>query len=531
MTELTNTTVGQPVAETVRVAIYVRTSSDKKLSLAFNSQDIQTKICTDFVARHIHLGWFVGGVYSDDITAKDTNRPGWQKLVADVDSGKFQHVVIYHLDRAFRKTSDFLAFVEWCQQRGVGFSAVDHDLSVDSAESKAFSTVIAAFAELERGRTSQRIKDCIAERRKRGMFTGGSVPFGYTVDRSDPDHKRLVPHPEASPVVKFVFENYIETHSPGEVVQRCADRGYEFFKLRANGDELDRGPVLVPHIHRILRNPTYAGYIYSRDPYELFEGEHEPIISRELFQQAADCIASNRRAQKTATRGKTEGALRGIIFCGHCDCRMSLTFAKNHGRKYRYYACAKYLRRSNFTCPKRMYNATQLEEAAFDYVRKVFRSPEFSAAVIKEVADIHQRRKKVLRDRLAALKAELKDAEHEFTTAHLQQTQEDATPATAEETLDRLRKEYKKVVMELAELEQVSLDARDVLEHLENLDKIWEHMQPELQEQVTRLLLKSVTVYEGQLKFELYVNGIRSLVDEITVGQANDAGNEASEEE
>ena len=516
---------------TLRCAVYTRKSHRTNLALEFNSLSAQRQAVERFILGHAHEGWvLIEEDFSDGgFSGKDTNRPGWQKLMRWVAEGKVDVIVIYRLDRAFRSLKDYIHNMEGLLEQGVQLCSISEPFTNDSAFGRAMGYLLAILGQLERELTAERIRDNCAERLRLGKYVGGVAPYGYIVDRTNPNHKRLAIDPPAARNVRFIFMSYLECRRPTVIVDELAAQGRQMEYRRGEQSEVSSSrPFEVKDVRRILRNPTYSGVSYSQQTGETFPGEHPAIIKPELYAQVQEAIDGHRRAVATCNKASTEGLLKGIAFCGECNVHMRLTWGKNHGRKYRYYVCSKAVRKRHTDCSGRYFSADVLEQATFDYLRKVFRTPEVCAGVLRGIREEHARRLEELERQRNELNEKLVDRKRYISQHRLRSRDAGGSGASrkGEDELKALKQELATVDTDLHQLRSLQISDREVLESLENLDAVWEFLQPPLKARLVQLLLDSATIYDGKIKFRLRVSGIQSLVDELTQdrGVGSDGG-------
>src|SRR5438034_11046595 len=113
-------------AKRVRCAIYTRKSSDEGLEQAFNSLDAQREACTAFILSQKHEGWTVLPTQYDDggHSGGTIERPALKRLLADIEAGQIDVVVLYKVDRLTRALSDFAKLVEIFERPGVSFVSI-----------------------------------------------------------------------------------------------------------------------------------------------------------------------------------------------------------------------------------------------------------------------------------------------------------------------------------------------------------------------------------------------------------------------
>ena len=181
--------LGKPV---VRAAVYTRKSSDEGLDQEFNSLDAQHEACSAYIASQRHEGWKLIKRRFDDggISGGTLERPALQALLTDVDQGLVDMIVVYKIDRLTRSLSDFAKLIDRLEAKGCSFVSVTQSFNTSSSMGRLTLNVLLSFAQFEREVTAERIRDKIAASKKKGMWMGGMVPWGYKV-HSDPKVQSL----------------------------------------------------------------------------------------------------------------------------------------------------------------------------------------------------------------------------------------------------------------------------------------------------------------------------------------------------
>src|ERR1041385_5114782 len=190
----------------IRCAIYTRKSTDEGLDQAFNSLDAQREACAAFVLSQKHEGWTVLPALYDDggYSGGTMERPALQRLIADIEAGKVDVVVVYKVDRLTRALSDFAKLVEVFDRRGVSFVSITQQFNTTSSMGRLTLNVLLSFAQFEREVIGERVRDKIAASKKKGMWMGGMPPLGYDVN----DRKLVVNRDEALTVVD-IYRRYL----------------------------------------------------------------------------------------------------------------------------------------------------------------------------------------------------------------------------------------------------------------------------------------------------------------------------------
>ena len=193
-----------------RCAVYCRVSTDERLDQEFNSIDAQREAGHAYIASQRSEGWIpVADDYDDPgFSGGNTERPALKRLIADIEEGKIDIVVVYKIDRLTRSLADFSKMVEVFERQGVSFVSVTQQFNTTTSMGRLMLNVLLSFAQFEREVTGERIRDKIAASKRKGMWMGGVPPIGYDVE-----NRRLVPNGRESKLVRFIFERFLELGS------------------------------------------------------------------------------------------------------------------------------------------------------------------------------------------------------------------------------------------------------------------------------------------------------------------------------
>jgi site-specific DNA recombinase len=312
----------------VRCAIYTRKSTEEGLDQAFNSLDAQREACSAYVVSQRHEGWTLLPELYDDggFSGGTMERPALKRLLADVEGGRVDVIVVYKVDRLTRALSDFAKIVEILDARGASFVSVTQAFNTTTSMGRLTLNVLLSFAQFEREVTGERIRDKIAASKKKGMWMGGPIPLGYDVKE-----RKLVINEAEAETVRFIFARHRQLKTLRRLAADLAARGV-FSKLRTMRDGRVTGgtPYSAGALGYLLRNRLYIGQIRHGD--HIYAGEHAAILDQ------ADWDASQALLERNARRPRTGqiNLLAGLVRDGHGR-RMMSAHAIRGNKRYRYY--------------------------------------------------------------------------------------------------------------------------------------------------------------------------------------------------
>ena len=220
-----------------RCGIYTRKSSEEGLEQEFNSLHAQREACEAFIRSQAGEGWRLIRTHYDDggLSGATMERPALQRLMADIDTGLVDAVVVYKVDRLTRSLADFAKMVEVFDARGVSFVAVTQQFNTTTSMGRLTLNVLLSFAQFEREVTGERIRDKIAASKRKGIWMGGLVPLGYEVR----DRQLVINEAEAT-TVRHIFTRYCELGSV-RLLKEELDRNGVRSKIRVSKAGVESG--------------------------------------------------------------------------------------------------------------------------------------------------------------------------------------------------------------------------------------------------------------------------------------------------
>jgi DNA invertase Pin-like site-specific DNA recombinase len=363
----------------VRCAIYTRKSSEEGLEMEFNSLDAQREACEAYIASQKQEGWIVlPDVYDDGgVSGGTLERPALQRLLADIEAGRIDVVVVYKIDRLSRALMDFAKLVEVFDRHSVTFVSVTQQFNTTTSMGRLTLNILLSFAQFEREVTGERIRDKIAASRKKGMWMGGHPPLGYdVVDR------KLVVNREEAALVRHIFERFLHVGSATFLMNELNAAGHTTKSWTTrNGTSRPGRPFDKGVLYKLLNNRVYLGKAVHKG--KSYPGEHQAIIDALIWDKVHSILSENARRRGNHVRAATPALLKGLIRCASCDRAMTPSHARKNGRRYRYYACQSAIKNGHASCPVRSLPAGEIEEAVLVQVRALLRAPEMVARTLE----------------------------------------------------------------------------------------------------------------------------------------------------
>ncbi|MDU8945963.1 recombinase family protein [Ovoidimarina sediminis] len=369
----------------IRCAIYTRKSSEDGLEQEFNSLDAQYEACAAYIASQKAEGWVLLPERYDDggLSGGSMERPGLQRLLADIDRGAVDQILVYKIDRLTRSLADFAKMVERLDAAGTSFVSVTQSFNTATSMGRLTLNMLLSFAQFEREVTAERIRDKIAASKRKGLWMGATVPLGYAAD----GRSLKIAEPDAE-VIRTIYDLYLKHRNTRFVKEAVDALGLKTpIRTLISGRVKGGAPFSYGHIHYILTNPVYAGRI--RHHAKVYPGQHPPLIAPELWDSIQDQLQGDAAKDRTFTKRNRKGAkvsaspLAGKIVDQTGD-RLTPSHSKTaNGRKLRYYVSHRLVRGTAPRDPSGWrLPATELEAKVADLIRGHLKTPEAHASIL-----------------------------------------------------------------------------------------------------------------------------------------------------
>ena len=374
-------------------AIYARQSVDRADSISIESQIERCK--AEVINGPPQI--FIDKGYS----GKNTDRPDFQRMMAEIQAGKIRRVIVYRLDRISRSTLDFATMIEAFQKYNVDFSSTTEKFDTGTPVGKAMLMTVMVFAQLERETIQQRVVDAYLSRSRRGFYMGGVVPFGFQLEGTLIEGKKTKMYaaiPEELKIVRLVYELYAQPQvSLGDVVKYLTAHGVK----RKDGKDYTRSGI-----RNIVVNPAYVradhsiyefykaqgatvendlsdfigingAYLYSGngngakttslDSATLVLAPHEGVVDSGTWIKCRSKCLNNRMVAKPIKAKATW--LAGKIKCASCGYALTAkTYHCKTKKDNRYYLCTH--RYSSGNCSFGSLDADVVDEAVYQEISK-----------------------------------------------------------------------------------------------------------------------------------------------------------------
>lgn len=253
------------------------------------------------------------------MTGTNDNRPDFQQMIKDSSRREWNFVLVYKLDRFSRNKYEMAMHKKSLKDNGVKLLSATEYIP-DTPEAIIFESMLEGYAEYYSAELSQKVRRGMKETRRKGLYQGGSILYGYKVE-----NRKLVIDDDRAAVVRYIYEQY----SIGGYVREMIET------LTAKGILYKGKPIATNTVYGILSNEKYSGVYKHGD--EIIENMYPQIIPTELYEKVRAIVEKNKRGKRSV---QTEYLLRNKMVCGYCGKPISAeTGTARNGETRHYYKC------------------------------------------------------------------------------------------------------------------------------------------------------------------------------------------------
>lgn len=452
----------------MKCIVYVRVSTDEQAKHGFSIAAQIEKL----EAYCISQGWELVDKYIDEgYSAKDLQRPAFEKMMNQIKKENVDVLLVYRLDRLTRSVMDLYKILKILDDNNCMFKSATEVYDTTNAMGRLFITLVAAIAQWERENLGERVRLGMEKKTKLGMWKGGMAPYGYKIVE-----KKLVVNDKEKAVVQEIFKQ-TTTFGFYTLAKHLTNKG---FSTRKGGE------WHVDSVRDIANNPVYAGYLtfnqnskdYKKPPREqtLYEGSHEPIISKEEFWALQDLLDNRRHGGgKKHTSNYYFSTLLKCARCGH-----SLSGHKSAGKKT--YRCSG--KKAGKNCTSHIILEDNLAKTIFSMFDKLVGniynstdSSNYSDEKINELTNELKNLEKLLDKQKKMYENDIIDIDELIKKSN------------------QLREREKEINKELKSINQSSKTANEETKYIiSNIDTVWEYSTDHERKQLMNSIFTQIVI-------------------------------------
>ena len=511
------------------VGIYCRLSKDDGTDNESASIATQKSILTDYVKKQ---GWHLAKTYVDDgYSGTNFQRPSFQNMIKDIESGLINCVITKDLSRLGRNYLDCGLYLEvFFPEHNVRYIAVNDGVDTLNKSAMDITPFRNILNEMYSADVSVKIKSAYRARFQQGKFMGTTAPYGYVKDPAD--HNHLLIDDKVAHVVREIFDlalagngiAKIRKHINKQHILRPAayavEQGATGYERYFEGNEENRYIWSENSVRGILRSPIYAGNLagYKRiaanmkskkrpsklpEEWEVIPDTHEGIVTQEEFDTVQQLITSRRLPEN---KGGFENIFAGVIKCADCGYAMRAMSANRRKRPdiidCVQYSCNNYGRYGNIMCTAHSIEARDLFNAVLTDINRfadmAVNDEKAVRAIEKRLTETDQSKAKALEKEQRKLNKRLAELDRLFSSLYEDKVMERIT----ERNFEMMSGKYQK--------EQLEIEAR-LKEVTETLSDSYEKTQG------VRDFLSLIRNYQGIKELDATI--INALIDKILVSE------------
>ena len=466
----------------IRVAKYIRLSREDGDDRESESVENQRDIIDNYILEHEEL--IEAGEYVDDgYTGTNFNRPGFQKMLKDIEDEKIDCIITKDLSRFGRDHIDTGYYLErFLPANNIRYIAIGDNVDTIKPDGLQFLTFKLSFNDYYAQDISNKIKSVKQRKIEKGEYQAGIPPYGYKKDKNVKNH--LIPDEYSSEIVKEIFDMYVNKGmSTIKIADELNIREIEppaiYLKIptymkRKSVNPNGKYVWLRAQIGKILRNEVYLGSVVGRkfqkvshkiakvrctkkEEHIVLENMHEPIIDIETWNKAQDKLNGY---SKTRDR-KYDHPLKGLVYCMECGNKATLRCReekRKNGTVWRatYFICSK---RNNYSglCINKQISANLIEEAVNVKIKEEIQKINFSEKEIKQIYEQAEKEAKsksnLLQTKLKELQDILKNIENTIEEIYQDKINKIIQIEDFKTIYEKKQKERNKILKEIKEIE------------------------------------------------------------------------------
>lgn len=466
----------------VRVAKYIRLSREDGDDRESESVENQRDIIDNYIQEHEEL--IEAGEYVDDgYTGTNFNRPGFQKMLKDIEEEKIDCIITKDLSRFGRDHIDTGYYLErYLPTNNIRYIAIGDNVDTLKTDGLQFLTFKLSFNDYYAQDISNKIKSVKQRKIEKGEYQAGIPPYGYKKSAEKKNH--LIPDEYSSKIVKEIFDMYVNKGmSTIKIADELNKREIEppavYLKIPTYMKKKSVNPSgkyvwLRAQIGKILRNEVYLGNVVGRkfqkvshkiakvrctkkEEHIILENMHEPIVDIETWKKAQDKLNGYTKIRER----KYDHILKGLVYCGECGNKATLRCReekRKNGNVWRatYFICSK---RNNYSglCDCKQIAANLIEEVVLGKIKEEIKQMKLSEKEFKEIYQKAEKEAKstnnLLQTKLQELQINLKKVESNIVEIYQDKVNKIIQVEDFKIIYEKKQKERNKIIKQIKEIE------------------------------------------------------------------------------
>lgn len=508
-----------------KVGIYIRLSKeDEEKEKYSESESIQNQraLLMQYIKEN-KLN-FIAEYVDDGISGTSFDRPGFNKMIEDIENGKINMVITKDLSRLGRNYVQSGYYTEtYFPEHNVRYIAIldNIDTAIDSANNDIapFKSIL---NEMYAKDTSKKINSVLQSKRKQGEYLG-TAPYGY---KKDPENKyHLIIDEEAAKVVKLIFERYLEGYGTMQIADYLSEQKIpipsDYNKKKRGAKSITYGLWAQSTVRFILSNEIYTGTVIQGKRKKLsFKSKkfidvpeedwvkvpnmHEAIVSIEDYERAKRIIESTKGSRVV----ENDYLFKGLLRCYDCKGYIGIRSPDKNGNIYG--RCQRYGRYGKFdVCSPHNFNYQVFEESMILVLKEICKEYSNKKRLEEIVKKSRSKENKELdlRNRLKTYEAQIQKETRKLELLYEDRLSEIITVDSYIENANRIKNEVKEYQERIKEIQQElsgEENSKNKDEKLNNLVDEFLNMEKPTKE-IIREFIEKIEIHSDK-QVDIYFN-------------------------
>lgn len=393
--------------KTFNVALYIRLSREDGDNMESESIINQRDLLHLFLENAKEKLHYIDEYIDDGFTGSNFDRPSWERLMVDIDSGKVNTIITKDLSRMGR---DYISMGEYIErifpERGIRYIAINDDIdTLYETPGLEFLQFKLMFNDYYLKDTSKKIRKVLKAKKEQGQFLGWKAVYGYKKDPND-KHKIVVDE-QIRPIIERMFNLALEGKSPRQIANIFSLERISTPSVYAN---LSRGMKSTAYelwcprtIEEMLTNETYIGNLTQgrrkklnykskkeiripKEKWIITENTHEAIIDKKVFDTVGELLKKN----KNKPLGNNIRLLSGFMICKECGHKIGINKSRD-GKRY-YCHCTYYTSHSKYgLCTPHSFNYKKMENIVLEEIKRMCKEYVDSSAFFNKLEVVRKK--------------------------------------------------------------------------------------------------------------------------------------------
>ena len=421
-----------------KIAAYLRVSTEEQAAALEGSLDNQKYRLKAFVDGKVmqekSWGKIVDFYIDDGFSAKDTNRPAYQRMLMDLKSKKIDLILVTDLSRLSRNLLDFCALLNFMEKHKAGFLSIKEQFDTSTSIGRMMVYQVITLAQFEREQTSERVSLGVHARAMRGLMNGGKAILGFDKDPKNPGI--YISNRREAKLVQKIFDVYLEEGTLTRSIHKLEELGIGPNKLETSELDTKRGWT-CDNLSYLLSNHSYRGHyevnkknkdesqdsLKPHQKYQIVKAPWPALVDDEVFYRVQSQLEFCRAKERTRLQNAKSRVyvLSGIFKCAECGHTLVGQTFHGHGGAYRYYGHTH--KGSKQGCKVQRISADEIESVVIKHLKASLMDSSYFKSLKAKLRSINQGSETNFREELKSIESEIQNLEKEATNIFRMQSQ------------------------------------------------------------------------------------------------------------